>query len=183
MRTCIVEHGAIDDTDCREIAVGAYCSVEVKVEKSSPLHYCMQNTPEGFKIDWRCSKGFNPTPLKIYKSEAMQTHAVFRVTAKASDYFNFHYVQEKYYSFQLKDADGENIWGYADRMSPEGLAIFTALKDGKSHAVMIELGHDSGNSQAYITRLAAQNWRQLPEEVGATPAMASASAAGGVSAR
>jgi hypothetical protein len=54
--------------------------------------------------------------------------------------FKFKYPQEATLSLRLTDADGKSIGqAYLDKISPDGRQLFNVLKDGRKHAVAVDL--------------------------------------------
>ena len=104
--------------------------------------YYLRKTPQGFKIDWENSVGFN----RISPEEIRATKPVwpvrFRAVAQLDDYenFKFKYPSELTLNIRLTDADGKSIGqAYLDKKSPDGRLLFEALKDGRRHAVAVDL--------------------------------------------
>ena len=54
---------------------------------------------------------------------------------------------------------------YALRDNPIGTQLFEVLKDGKRHALVVEVAADA-HGDRMVRRLVQKNWRQLPEETG-----------------
>ena len=66
----------------------------------------------------------------------------FRAVAQLDDYenFKFKHPQEMSLSVRLHDADGKSIGlAFLDKRSPDALRLFEALKDGRKHAVAVDL--------------------------------------------
>lgn len=177
-KSCKTAFEAIDATDCLSPTDGR-CSAKVTFGKRKNAFgreyddvnwYCiaLDGMP---KIDWRCSVGYNPTPLKTFKATyEIGKSARFRLLAEISDYYNYEYshAKAKVYSLALKDDDNESIAGYVDKDSDLGKNLFDSLKDGKSHAVVLELTYRKGSQSASIvtiTNMFGHKWREFPEEL------------------
>jgi hypothetical protein len=168
-KSCVKKLDSIDDADCKTAAAGSYCSLQAKSGKDTNT-YCMKNDDGAFKIDWRCTKGFNPTPMAVFKAQLPETPSVFRVEAKISDFYNFEYTdaQKSHHSVGLVAGDtGERVYGYIQKDSPEGQTLFELLKDGRSHRLTIELVYPKNARDSHTTtikRLVAKDWHQQAEE-------------------
>jgi hypothetical protein len=115
--------------------------VEVEIGEHANFYY-VRRTPQGARIDWENSIGFN----RISPEEIRATKPVwpvrFRAVAQLDDYenFKFKYPSELTLNIRLTDADGKSIGqAYLDKKSPDGRLLFEALKDGRRHAVAVDL--------------------------------------------
>jgi hypothetical protein len=123
------------------------------------------------KVDWRCSKGFNPVPLAEFKAAHDDARAAkLRVYAELSDVYLDEYkgTQDKIFSVRLRDADGAAIHGYIEKDTPIGKVFSNVLKDGKPHQVALEIGYSRRNQDpeaATILTLYGLSWREFPAEL------------------
>jgi hypothetical protein len=177
-KSCKKEFQAIDASDCLKPGEGR-CSAKVSygkkkngfgVEYDDVSWYCI-SLDTAPKIDWRCSAGYNPVPLKTFKATyEKEKPSRFRVYAELSDYYNYEFggAKNKMYSVKLSDERGENIAGYVEKETDLGKQLFELLKDGKSHAVVLELTYKK-RSQASgvvnITNMVGKRWREYQEEL------------------
>ncbi|MDC0749977.1 hypothetical protein [Polyangium mundeleinium] len=176
-KTCKKPFESIEADDCAKVKEGDYCSVEVVLGKNDRVYYHIKKTAEGLKIDWRSSVGYNPVSLPYFRTQRLHGTHLFRGWAKLTDYYNFDYddAEKTHQSIELRDADGARITGYIRRDAPTAAALLETLKDGKEHAVMIELRYppeSKDSSVVGIERFVAERWRQRPEELEARPAPA-----------
>ena len=126
--------------------------------------YC-KKTNDGFKIDWEASAGFNPVSMKTFKANLSTQPTEFRVNATISNYYNYNYIdsQNTHWNVLIKDIERNTIIGcYISKSSAEGKKLYDILKDGKTHALILELKIDdtenkSGNT-SIITRVAKVGW-------------------------
>jgi hypothetical protein len=178
--SCKQKYESLDTSDCKAPADDGYCYPLVVwgrgknafgVEGADSVNYCMQQTPQGFKIDWRCSLGYNPVTVPAFRTQhAFNQPAVFRMRAKLSYYYNYEFSEAKqtHYSLSLEDKEFAHIDGaYVPRQSADGQKLFDVLKDGKEHTVVIELVYrpnSQDSSVATVTRLLGFGWRERPAE-------------------
>lgn len=169
--TCIVKHDPIDDAVCKNVVVGDYCRgpIDLKQDGKVVAKYCVKRTDDGFRVDWRCSSGFNAPTLSAFKAQRMQEANTFRVAARLDTYFNFEYRNHEstHYSIAMRDRTGESIHGYIARSAPEATAIYELLKDGQEHAVTMELVYNQVSmepSVVGISRMVASDWHHRGDE-------------------
>jgi hypothetical protein len=129
--------------DLRELPGPSDDWVVLRVEIGDHANtYYLRKTPQGFKIDWENSVGFNRiSPEEIHATKPVWP-VRFRAVAQLDDYenFKFKYPQEATLSLRLTDADGKSIGqAYLDKISPDGRRLFNVLKDGRKHAVAVNL--------------------------------------------
>ena len=101
--------------------------VEVEIGEHANIYY-LRKTPQGFRIAWENSVGFN----RISPEEIRATQPVwpirFRAIAQLDDYenFKFKYPQEATLNVRLTDADEKSIGqAYVDKKSPDGRRFST----------------------------------------------------------
>jgi hypothetical protein len=174
---CNVRFLSMDASDCDKPKNDG-CVVKVLMDlpagppgqtKQEEHSYCVVLTPTP-KVDWRCSKGFNPVPLAQFKAAHDDARpAKFRFYAELSDVYLDEYkgTQDKIFSVRLRDADGGTIHGYIEKDTPIGKLFSNVLKDGKPHRVALEIGYSRRNQDpeaATILTLYALSWREFPAE-------------------
>lgn len=169
-KDCRRKYESIKPDGCDKLADGDYCSVEVVFEKNDTSYYGIKKTPDGLKIDWRSSMGYNPVSLPAFMAQRTTTPRLFRLWAELQNYYNFEYsnAERTHVSVNLRDKEGKSIAGYIRRDAPTAPALLDILKDGKRHAVILELQYmpDSRDASVVeIRRFVSNYWRQLPEEI------------------
>ena len=154
---------------CGQVPVGGYCFVKATyAEQAEAVSYELLRTPSGFKIDWRSSVRYTPMTFTVYKVQRPKEPTLFRVSAKLDDYYPYDVRarRDALYSIELKyPTGGPGLRGFIQRATPDGKKLFDLLKNGGSKEVMVEivpLGADADLVE--IHRLAAESWRQYPEE-------------------
>jgi|GEM_PF-3773941 len=173
--TCSKKYEVIDDKACAATSVGGDCRVKVIwTDKSASTWLCLERASGGYKIDWRCSIGFNPVTVKAFKAQYAgrkkgQTLAgTFRLRGKMGDYYNYEFLYSKktHYSVSLSDDSGQSLHGYVKKESPEGQAYFDLLKDGESHAIMAAASYGPRSESSDVVTLGSfsRGWRERPEE-------------------
>ncbi|HEX4334335.1 MAG TPA: hypothetical protein VH062_00395 [Polyangiaceae bacterium] len=176
VKDCTVKYKSIDASSCKDVAPGTHCTVRAVFKDDSKMDYCIARTQADFKVDWLCSKGWNPISLKVLRADQPRQPARFRLFAELSDYYNYDYRDAKptHYSIHLTDDDRQEIQGYMSRSAPDAVTLHDTLKDGKKHRVIVRLAYGSHASEAgviEITRFYQEGWAQLPEDVGAPDAV------------
>jgi hypothetical protein len=133
--------------------------------------YYLRKTPQGFKIDWENSVGFNPTSPEEIRATKPVWPVRFRALAQLDDYENsrFKYPEDATLSIRLTDADGKSIGqAYLDKKSPDGFRLFDVLKDGRRHAVAVDLRYipypQEGNTFLISKVVQSESWFYEPEK-------------------
>lgn len=174
---CNVRFLSMDASDC-DTPKNNGCTVKVRMDvpagppgqiKQEEHAYCVLLTPTP-KVDWRCSKGFNPMPLTEFKAAHDDARPQkFRFYAELSDVYLDEYVgtKDKIYSVKLRDIDGGTIHGYIEKDTGIGKLFTKVLTDGKPHQVALEIGYSRRNKNpdaATILTLYGLSWREFPAE-------------------
>jgi hypothetical protein len=165
--TCKTGKPKMDTTGCDSAQVGDTCFIRIGSDTG-----CLQRTSESeFKIDWRCSTGYNEVPVKTFKAGSQgRSVAVLRLRAELSDSYYGDYSGRKYshQALELLDRRNERLHGYAARGSTAGERLLALLSDGKKHDVMLAVGgldrSDSDNVE--VLELVQESWRTMaPAEI------------------
>jgi hypothetical protein len=190
-KSCNKAPEKIDTAACASLG-GGYCFPVVTRGKlkgafaggrDDDAKYCVVSTPEGLRIDWRCSVGYNAQPLATFKAlHAEGVPATFRVRAKVSDYFNYDFrgADKTHFAFELHETQGASIHGYIRRDADDGTKLFELLKDAREHDVTLELAYPKGSedpSIVAIRRVVALDHRERVDEYGTVNAAAPSSSA------
>ncbi len=173
--TCSRKYETIDDKSCATTSVGGDCRVKVTwADKATSTWLCLERASGGYKVDWRCSTGFNPMTVKAFKAQyggrkkAQALTGTFRLRAKMGDYYNYEFLYSKktHYSVSVSDETGQSLHGYVKKDSPEGQAYFDLLKDGEPHAVMASASYGPRSESSDVVTLGtfSKGWRERPEE-------------------
>jgi len=126
--------------------------------------YC-KKTSDGYKIDWEGTIGYNSISMKTFKANLSNIPTEFRVKATIGTFYNFNYIDAKntHWNVSIEDNYKNFIIGcYISKSSIEGKKLYEILKDGKSHALILEIKIDatqdnSGNT-AIITKFVQEGW-------------------------
>ena len=172
---CKVKLKSMDASDCARAKYNA-CSVKVRMRVPlGPTHsdeehtYCISLTPEP-KIDWRCSKGYNPVALARFKALHDDGRAgKFRVWAALSDVYLDLYADagDGLLSLGMRDVEGATINGYVRRETDVAKLLSEALKDKQPHQIAVELSYSRSNKDpnaAAVLTLYGLSWREFPDE-------------------
>lgn len=171
---CVTEHGEIHADDCKDVAVGAYCSVSVDKLSSD---YCIKRTGEQeYKIDWPCSVGWNEKPLKVVKAEQPSDGTILRVEAELHDHYPDGIDREETVSM-MAYAEGDSdrfymAWRYqlsskSTITDENARKLKELLSDGKKHKVTVEVSYRKrGHADAlpFVTWFVQDGWRSLSED-------------------
>lgn len=160
---------SLDVSDCEggfENAAQTFCIASAVYPKESRA-YCLVKTPDGLKIDWRCSVGYGPMTIQAFKARVPDLPVLFRANAKLSDYFNYGFskAQRTHYSIELNDAAGDIIHAYIAKSSTDAERLFRIVEDSKLHSVLVELTYPAGAdpSTAAISRFIHNDWTEGPD--------------------
>lgn len=165
----------VSPTDPVQIAVGDWITLtadwtDLAYASKGSKEYVMFHTPQGFKVDWEASQGYNEIPLRKFMTTRGEAPASFRVTCELSGAYNHEYQKsaESHYSVLAK-SDQIAINGYVAKNSPLGERILNLLRDGKPHMLVLQLQYvgpqgesmrDSPNqgTVAAITDVISESW-------------------------
>jgi hypothetical protein len=174
---CKVHFRSMDTSDCAK-PTDRFCSVKVLMgvpagppgQVNEEEHsYCVSLDPSP-KVDWRCSKGYNPVSLGAFKAAHDDARAgTFRLLAELSDSYlaEFADAGRTALAVRLRDVDGTTIHGFVDRNTGVARTLGDLLKDKKPHPVIVELAYGRRSEDpgtATILTLFALNWREYPSE-------------------
>jgi len=119
----------------------AVVTVTTKQGEITTIGACyVKQTGDHWLVDWPASNGYNPMPLKTFKSTAAPRQtATFRVVAQIADYYNYQYMDARpaYYSIQLDDQMGERVAGYVEKSSKIGQELYDLLRDANGHPITL----------------------------------------------
>lgn len=146
---------------CKDLATGDYCAVTAYEDEKASSNYCVTKAADGFKIDWPCSVGYNAMSLQAAKA-TRAAKVRFRVGAQLTEPTSS--FGANYFAATMR-TDGGMGWGYARKESTGGKKLLDALKDGRQHALIVELSHRDGDDFDVLDVIAT-NWRQTDEEAG-----------------
>ena len=117
--------------------------VMVDVEVSTHyLKYYLKMTPEGYRIDWIASTGYNRTSVEEFLATRPTTPVRMCVLAKLSDYYNFEFTDAKdiAWSIGISDSRGKMLgYGFAEKKTPRGERLLSTLRDGKEHQLVVDI--------------------------------------------
>lgn len=141
---------------------GEWYTIRVAARRGSEItemqFYAGRQGDATFKIDWKASAGYNPTPLKsILTSEAEPPHC-FRLTARLETYYyyNFWGTEARYQSVELSE-EGSNttVHGYVHRQTDCGQKLLRLVQDCARHPVMLRLRRTGPSGDPIINPEAA----------------------------
>ena len=97
--------------------------------------YEVQKTKDGFLIDWPASIGLNPMTLVAFKAQRPKETLKFRLFGKLSDYYS----PESYLIGLAEKDTNESIVGLVEKNSKSGKELFSVLKDGELHPLILNV--------------------------------------------
>lgn len=168
------------DSD-KTVKIGDWVRVRMSYNNDSELKeeniliFYLKSTENGYKIDRFSTFGINSEALKQFKIDHPDSAMVFKVYASLSDsYFDrFRDAADEYYSVSIQDTSINNIIngddittlldGYISKNSRDGKTIYEILKDGKKHAITLELqfdplNHDRILPSILINKVVSTSW-------------------------
>jgi hypothetical protein len=127
-----------------------WVGVAVKLSNEALVHpkikrekaFFVVNTNHGMKIDWEASTTYNPLSFKALKVEQPLDPIKMRVIAELSDYYNFDFLKSQgtHFAIKLKEPQTyEYVDAYINRDSDDGKALYSKLKDGEAHPVIVKI--------------------------------------------
>jgi hypothetical protein len=171
---CKLRQEKIDVSDCKSVDGNRYCyPVATWRGKNHESHYCVVKSPQGYLIDWRCSVGYTPVPLVTFTAQhVLSEPSLFRLYARLSDVYKaeFSKALRTHHALTLRDRDGKTVQGYLARASVDAAKVFDELKDGKEHALVVELGYGKLSTDpdvVEVRRLVGIGHQERPEELAA----------------
>lgn len=129
----------------------------------------LEDTPDGFKIDWEAYSAYNPTTLKqLIKQRPPISHHL-RVYATAVDYYPEEFSEKEFLSLKLECRNQpEVVYGYVSRKAPFYRNIAAVTKGKKRIPIQVELQlRETDNSHSAISNLTlvknfiSSNWLRL----------------------
>lgn len=128
--------------------------------------YHLTKVKNKWKIHWEASVGYNEMNLVEFKAVRPSTPITFRLIASLDDYYNYEFsnAQKDYYSIYLYDNQTqESFYVYVEKESPDGEAIFNALKSGVSKQIQLSMyipeDFRPGGDVALLNQLISPNWK------------------------
>ena len=145
-----------------------FSAFNVKFTDNELRTFYLEKTSQGYKIDWEMFV-YNRRSIITFKVDMPLAPETFRVHAKLSDYYNYKYrdAKQSHYSLDLSfpisqtKNDRETIYGFVERDSADGKALYDILKDGEYHKVMLMLRYPPGSEKsqcAEIFRFIQSGW-------------------------
>lgn len=146
---------------------GDWTTVLVEFANHQTHPYFIQKKDSEYKIDWESSVPYQPMSIEEFKATHPTQPVKFRLVVQLDDYYNFEFddLRDKYWSIQLyvvnfDDPMGRTLTGlngFIDKNSEDGKKLFDLVKDGKEHAVVMEImypeGSDPDNNCVLISSL------------------------------
>jgi hypothetical protein len=101
-------------------------------------------TPDGYKIDWKNSVGYNSVSVPVFRAEKSTSPVRMHLHAQLDDYYNYEFDtranQRSLWSIRMDSSDGAHIGhGYVSKTSRSGNALYKMLQDGAFHKVTASL--------------------------------------------
>ena len=109
---------------------------------SKTMTYYLKKTEAGYRIDWESSEGFNPVTEEEFQATKPTSPVRFRALAKLYDAYlcEFTALKDVTYCIIIKSGDDNNIgFGYIAKETSTGQKLFSILKDGESHQMVVDL--------------------------------------------
>lgn len=116
---------------------------------------------EVWLVDWSATNGWNLMRLNVFQATMPSDITTFRVLARIGHYYNYQYrnAQKTHYSIHLSDNYPGSITGYAEKDTSTGASLFSILKDGEVHKIVVSIGFTGKeNSLVGISKLVSDTW-------------------------
>jgi hypothetical protein len=122
----------------------ALVTVDVNHDRAQ---FLMKRIDGRWLVDWELSVDWAPIPPKVYLATRPFEPTAFRLWASLATYYNYEYLggQSNYLSIELrgqKSVDSRNEtmpYGFIERSSKDGKALYNLLSDGKPHFVVLRI--------------------------------------------
>ena len=114
---------------------------------------------------------FKPSGLSVKEFHATrpQTPVVFKARAELDDYFNYDFstlynpdIEKIFWSIRLTADEGDRLGNGYILKAGRGESLFTLLKDGKSHPVIVRVHYPSDSDDSSVFHL--DDYKELQEE-------------------
>jgi hypothetical protein len=136
-------------------------------EATGDLSHYVRKTPDGWRVDWMASYGYNPYSLQAVKGAVKTGKHTMRVLVRIGDIYmgNWRGTEADAFAFTIEDSQAERgepsafVSGYTWRTDPHGQALFALCQDGKKHHAILELEYDFPTPEVIaIRRVVATSW-------------------------
>jgi hypothetical protein len=127
--------------------------------------FYIKKTTDSYKIDWLASIGYNLTPMLTFKANLTTQPTEFRVDAILGNSYNYNYyeAQNTHWSVRISCSEERGpLYNFISKNSEEGKKLYSILKDGKSHQLILEMkidaSEDKNGEVAIITKVVKIGW-------------------------
>jgi hypothetical protein len=138
----------------------------VEIEGERPRIVAMEQTPDGFKVDWESWIGYSKISWKLFTDHRMVDPNEFRAMIGRDDYYNFKFSDFlQWRCYQIRDPKEEHrLWGYVERNGTIDKKLQRAMLKSPYAFVVVKLRYpdfnpeDKRNSQVEIEELVEEGW-------------------------
>ncbi|MEM8953723.1 MAG: hypothetical protein AAGD22_06195 [Verrucomicrobiota bacterium] len=127
--------------------------------------FIVEKTPaEAYKVDWEITEQYQELPLERFMEKKPSQPVRFRVQARLSDYFNYHYKdEEKWLALELRYPGNEEflLHGYIERDTNFGKELSRIVRPGIQTPLILSLGYPittKDETQVQIYELISTTW-------------------------
>ena len=106
------------------------------------IPYYLKKTPDGYRIDWETSVGFNHISTEELRATRPNNLVRLRVVTQLADYYNYDFADAHNWAYSIEVRDGGRKLighGYAQKNDAIGSDLFGKLKDGRRHHMVLDI--------------------------------------------
>lgn len=126
----------------------------------------LEQTPDGFKVDWESWVGYSEISWELFISQRMTDPYEFRAMVGRDDYYNFKFQDfVDWRCYQIRDPDEKHtLWGYTPTNGEVDKALQRALLRTPYTFAVVRLRYPTGNpmdtesKQVEIVELIEEGW-------------------------
>ncbi|MCP5535882.1 MAG: hypothetical protein H7A51_06565 [Akkermansiaceae bacterium] len=156
---------------------GVMASMAVRLNDYSIKQIALENTPDGYKVDWESWVAWSAMPWEdLFKKRPIDPVEV-RVHCSLDSYYNRLFDDDnKWVAVRLEHPDSDRaIYGYIDKESPALMRMLGDLRNRGSVAATIKISYPEDSvakNQVYINEYLQSGWVRpsADEESESTPA-------------
>ena len=138
----------------------------IEIEDEHPRIVAMEQTKDGFKIDWESWVGYSKISWDLFTSRRMIDTNEFRALITRDDYYNFKYSDfVQWRCYQLRDPDEKHrLYGYVERNGDIDKMLQRAMLRSQFAFVVVKLRYPANNpedkrgTQVEIVELVEEGW-------------------------
>lgn len=131
----------LEDSGREFLLLAVIASKKEDPSNGKPFYLFMEKTPQGYKMDWEVSAGYQSMPLDEFVKTKPTTPVELRLLLQQSEYYNFQFTPDKYLAFEATHMEmAEPLYLYAPRSDRAATQIYNNLGvKGKNSGALVKV--------------------------------------------